>query len=202
MPHNWTQEENQYILDNYKTKSKKEFCTIFDVSMASINHKYQRLGIIEKSIMGQSYNWSDSDIEYLKENWLYKTDEDIWKELNIGKCGFGKYVVTRKRIQLGLVDKSHRIRTNKDGYKYWIDYDKPIFTHREKMEEQLGRSLDSAEIVHHIDGNKGNDDIKNLYLCKNNAEHQKLHNQIEQIAFILFRQGIIKFDEENGSYYL
>ena len=70
------------------------------------------------------------------------------------------------------------------------------------MEEQLGRSLDSAEIVHHIDGNKGNDDIKNLYLCKNNAEHQKLHNQIEQIAFILFRQGIIKFDEENGSYYL
>lgn len=182
--------------------SKKEFCKIFDVSKSSIDHKYQRLGITEKSIMGQSYNWSESDLEYLYENWLYKEDQDIADELGITKLGFSKYVVTRKRQQLGLMGKSKRIRQDANGYKYHIEYNKYVFTHREKMEEKIGRKLTSTEIVHHIDGDKSNDDIENLYLCKNNSKHQELHNQIEKIGFELLKQGIIKFDNETGNYYL
>lgn len=177
-------------------------CEKFDVSMSSMMHKFQRLGITEKSIMGQAYHWTDEDIKYLRENWLYKEDEEIWKDLGIDKLGFSKYVIQRKRTQLGLVGKSIRIRQEKTGYKYHIEYDKRVYTHREKMEEQIGRKLSDTEIVHHIDGNKSNDDIENLYLCKNNSEHQLLHNQLEKIAFELIKTGRIIFNKENGQYYL
>ena len=200
--HKWTQKENDYIINNYKTVSKEEMSEMFGVSIASINHKFQRLGITEKNIMGMSYKWSDDEIKYLYDNWLYKQDEDIWKELGIDKTGFGKYVVTRKRIQLGLVGKSKRVRQTKDGYKYYIDYDKVIFTHRKKIEEKIGRKLLSTEIVHHIDGDKSNDNIENLYLCKNNSEHQMIHDGLEKIAFKLVKNGIIKFDSNTGNYYL
>ena len=95
-------QENNFIIENYKKYSKQELCEHFKVSMSSIMHKFQRLGITEKSIMGKSYKWSDKEIEYLKENWLYKEDVEIWHELGIDKTGFSHYVVQRKRKQFYL----------------------------------------------------------------------------------------------------
>jgi hypothetical protein len=42
------------------------------------------------------------------------------------------------------------------------------------MEEHLGRKLNSNEIVHHIDGNKANNDISNLQIVTR-AEHINIH---------------------------
>jgi len=150
--------------------------------------------------MGSSYKWTDEDINFLIENWMYMEDQEIAEHLGIIKQGFGKHVVTRKRIKLGLIGKSKRIRSDKSGYKYYIEYDKRIFTHREKIENQIGRKLTNTEIVHHIDGDKNNDDLSNLYLCKDNSAHQFLHNQIEKIAFELLKRGEIVF--KDGNYYL
>ena len=47
--------------------------------------------------------------------------------------------------------------------------------HRAVMEKHLGRKLNKDEIVHHIDGNKFNNDLSNLMLLSN-SEHAKLHN--------------------------
>lgn len=152
--------------------------------------------------MGMSYEWKDSDIQYLKDNWLYKQDKEIWKELGIDKTGFSYHIVQSKRKQLGLIGKSHRIRSDATGYKYFIDYDKRVYTHRTKIEEQIGRKLSSKEIVHHIDGDKNNDDISNLYLCSNNSEHMNLHDQLEKISCELVKNGTIKFDKDTGNYYL
>ena len=66
----------------------------------------------------------------------------------------------------------------------------------------IGRPLLSKEIVHHLDGDKSNDDINNLWLCKDNTEHQMLHDELEKLAFELYRLGYIKFDKEIGHYYL
>lgn len=49
--------------------------------------------------------------------------------------------------------------------------------HRIVMEEYLGRQLKNNEIVHHIDGNKRNNDISNLLLTTR-SEHARIHAEI------------------------
>ena len=51
---------------------------------------------------------------------------------------------------------------------------KRIDMQRYVMEQVLGRPLDKNEIVHHIDGNKLNNDPSNLQIMTK-AEHVKLH---------------------------
>jgi len=48
--------------------------------------------------------------------------------------------------------------------------------HRAVMENNLGRLLDNTEIVHHLDGDRTNNNIENLQLLKNKKEHMILHN--------------------------
>ena len=51
-----------------------------------------------------------------------------------------------------------------------------IDEHRLVMEEYLGRRLKFDEVVHHIDGDRYNNDISNLKLCSR-KEHSVIHNQ-------------------------
>ena len=46
--------------------------------------------------------------------------------------------------------------------------------HRFIMEQKLGRSLKKGEVVHHIDGNKWNNDINNLAVMTQ-ADHARIH---------------------------
>ena len=51
-----------------------------------------------------------------------------------------------------------------------------VHEHRLVMETVLGRYLDPAEIVHHIDGDRLNNSPANLCLIESNAAHVLLHN--------------------------
>lgn len=48
--------------------------------------------------------------------------------------------------------------------------------HRLVMEKYLGRYLTKDETIHHKDGNRLNNNIKNLILFKSNSEHRTYHN--------------------------
>lgn len=50
-----------------------------------------------------------------------------------------------------------------------------VYEHRLVMERHLGRLLDSSEIVHHIDGNRLNNDLSNLRLNPTIAHHKLEH---------------------------
>lgn len=56
---------------------------------------------------------------------------------------------------------------------------KKSYEHIKIMEEYLGRPLVKGEIIHHKDGNKTNNSIENLYLCKDIREH-KLQHRIQK----------------------
>lgn len=68
----------------------------------------------------------------------------------------------------------------KNGYvMVWAGRCKQELEHRKIMSEHLGRKLRSDEIVHHIDGNKSNNEISNLVIMTR-AEHAKLHADLRR----------------------
>ena len=69
------------------------------------------------------------------------------------------------------------------------------------MECHLERGLVKGEIVHHIDGDKTNNNIENLFLTTP-AEHNKLHAESESIVFKLVKMGIVQFNRELARYEL
>jgi predicted DNA-binding protein YlxM (UPF0122 family) len=84
------------------------------------------------------------------------------------------------------------------GYQYVYAPDHPRATktrpyvqeHRLVMEEQIGRHLESHEVVHHKDGNKLNNDASNLVI-KSRAKHLSDHFKASH--------EVLKLREENDN---
>lgn len=60
-----------------------------------------------------------------------------------------------------------------EGLTYTKIYGKAA--HRVVAEQMLGRKLLPGEVVHHLDGNKQNNDPENLYVFASQAEHAEWH---------------------------
>lgn len=69
------------------------------------------------------------------------------------------------------------------------------------MQNHLDRSLIKGEVVHHIDGNKQNNDISNLDLLTV-QEHNNCHAKSEVIVFELYRRGLVGYDRNTKLYFL
>jgi len=53
--------------------------------------------------------------------------------------------------------------------------------------------------VHHIDGNKLNNNINNLVIVSN-REHRLLEQQLKECGYIFLKNGLIRFDNHNKKY--
>lgn len=94
-----------------------------------------------------------------------------------------------------------------DGYVYV--YGRPVHgydgcrrtdgipKHRYVMEQFLGRKLLSTEIVHHIDGNKLNNDIQNLQLLSV-KQHSKIHGDYFRVPFVKPKEVLVEHVEHVG----
>lgn len=69
------------------------------------------------------------------------------------------------------------------------------------MEEELNRPLKKEEHIHHIDFNRKNNDVNNLWIASN-SEHHIAQNSIFKIVKPLLDKNIIRFDIETGEYVL
>ena len=66
-----------------------------------------------------------------------------------------------------------------------------VYEHRYLMECKIGRYLEKKEIVHHLDGNKTNNDIDNLELCNSISEHKIYHRNKESKLRIPGEENVI-----------
>jgi HNH endonuclease len=116
--------------------------------------------------------------------------------------------ITKGRAYGGLnshATKNRGKRTDKRGYviigRYHPDNTKErsMYEHTWVMEQYLKRSLNPGESIHHIDGNKSNNDINNLYLC-DNSKHRQAEYSLQRLIPNLLQKGVISFDKEQGIY--
>lgn len=107
-----------------------------------------------------------------------------------------KHYQNWKRHKDPLYTDKLRSKVKKRGYFGTI---KGKERHRHVMETHIGRELIRGEVVYHIDCDKTNNNIENLYLC-NASKHQKCHIQLNRIAGELVKKGIIEF--KDGEYFI
>ena len=91
-------------------------------------------------------------------------------------------------MEIGISGLS--VERHSSGYLLLIADGKKLSEHRYIMEQKLNRKLKSGEIVHHIDGNKSNNDPSNLCLT-NNIAHTRYHNKLRK-----FKNCMHLFKEE------
>lgn len=102
-----------------------------------------------------------------------------WGELEPNNLGKHQ----KKRVYLDMTKHPHWKggRINRRGYIYLKRPEHPnsdaqnyIAEHRVVMEEKIGRYLKPEEAVHHIDGNRSNNEPDNLQLFSTHGEHTKV----------------------------
>ena len=144
-------------------------------------------------------------------NGKYNKDSKSYCKQCISQIGVNRLAGAagyESRIKTDLQPKLGNIVNGKDGYKeIYIGKNYPyreggyrsIRLHIYTMELHLCRGLEKDEVVHHIDGDKKNNDISNLFLTTT-AEHNKLHGASESLIFDLVKQGIVIFNRTTARY--
>jgi len=143
-----------------------------------------------------------------------KSLRQIRKETGLGvntiKRWLNKHnIATRQGDMVVKEQQSQRLSENpkwkgqhrNNGYIYIYKPDHPnasktgyVSEHRMVASEMLGRPLTKQDIIHHIDGDRTNNNEQNLFIT-NKRGHRLAHANLMQIGYELLKQGKIRFQE-------
>jgi hypothetical protein len=110
----------------------------------------------------------------------------------------GKY----RKLPKGINHGHYKHGLTNNGYKRITSPDgKRMLEHKFLMEQKIGRPLETNETIHHIDMDKINNNISNLYLFNDKKEHNICHSQMEKMGYELLGK-YIWFDHKINEYAL
>lgn len=142
--------------------------------------------------MGRKLSVPEPDINELCQRY-----SDGWSSLRLAKyyC-ISKHAILRRLQLAGIRRRDVRVRghmhpnwktgriINEGGYVRLNIDGKRVFEHKFVMEQHLQRKLIGEEEIHHINGNKQDNRIENLELCKDRADHKKNINNMIGLLII------------------
>lgn len=120
---------------------------------------------------------------------LKKLGIEIRKDAGINHHNWKGGIISKGDGYIGIWKPEHP-RADKQGY---------VYEHTLVYEKEKGILPSKNEVIHHIDMDKHNNSIDNLYLC-NNKEHLEIHRSLDKIVRTLINRNIIEF--QNGKYIL
>jgi len=121
-----------------------------------------------------------------------KTFKNLQREKSVNWKG-GRYVGTDGYVMVLVKSGSTNRKSGWDNYKK---------EHVVLIEKQLGRKIRKNECIHHIDGNKQNNNLDNLVVIKSNKHHRQIHFSLQKIGYELLKKGLIKFNRKTLDYEL
>ena len=150
---------------------------------------------------------------YIRKLPFYRTICDVCNDIYWRKKSYDNYKrnMCSFKCQGNALAEQVTIRSfehpgiNSWGYPCFRIKGKQTTCHRYTMELHLGRQLTSEEMVHHIDMDKLNYDISNLFLCTRES-HIVLHGTYNELCSELMnnydKYCSMKFNKKEGKYYL
>lgn len=190
----YTEEEIHFLETHYQTMSVKELASRLNRTEKAVRLKIEKMRLSLRDLPRNASLWTEDKVTYLKDHYKTVVDHKMAKHL-----GMSEGTVCRKRKELGL-RKHTQTPYVSGGYLMRYENRKKLWSHKLEMEKHLNRKLERHEVVHHVDGDKLNNDISNLYLCRDKSHHGKVHHSLEEVAFELMKQGIILF--QDGRYHI
>lgn len=147
-------------------KTKKEMAKELNITYNQVEWIMKKLNLRHY----KSIKYSEDEIKFIKKNYPKYGSKYCAEKLNRSINAINKKI---KKLGLEINWKYEYIDGN--GYvKNCEDRNHRYLVHRKIMEEHIGRKLKPTEIVHHIDGNKLNNDISNLMIVSR-KEHIRIH---------------------------
>lgn len=197
----YSQEEDDFIRQHYASMPIRDIADRLDRSVAGVRHRAERTAIPRKVVVRR---WTEAEDRIILASKgkrladvaaaLGRDASDVSKRARL--LGFHSW---RSPDGLFYVDRR--------GYEYRCENGKRVYIHRETVEQAIGRKLEPAERVHHIDLDKRNNAIENLHLFSSPAGHTRAHWSLyklcgkdEQRCKELFRVGVVYFDADKGVY--
>lgn len=115
--------------------------------------------------------------------------------------------ITRPESGENSRNRNYNKKVYRGGYPVTFKPDHPrrnnlgyVFDHILEWEKKWGYVPKRGEPVHHIDLDRENSNVENLYMFANHKQHQKGHSSLDKCVSELIKKGKIKFNA--GRYYL
>ena len=128
----WTQEENDFLINNYEKLTRKQVAEKLGRTEFSVKRRIKTLGISKESL--KKSNWSQEEDDFLKESYEELSSQEIAEKLNRSEIA----VKARFRM-LGFKKFSHWSQEEEDFLKN--NYKEMSF---KEIGEKLGRTANSV----------------------------------------------------------
>lgn len=142
--------------------------------------------------------WTKEEDAILRTSMNDAKRADLYKKLPYRSL----YSISARLDKLGMKRKNNRGFTYNTGYKMIYKEGMPMKEHRDIMARIVGRSLKKGEVVHHVDGDRANNDIRNLDLLPSQKAHMLAESSLNGLVKDLMDSGILGYSKQRQEYYV